>query len=84
MALNIHQSVFSELADFLVERPTLEAMIEHRLPDDLAERVHELLDKNRENNLTRDERDELNLYLAADHFMTLLKAKARLKLEGKE
>jgi hypothetical protein len=83
MALNIQQSVLSELADFIVSQPTLEAIIAYSLPESLEQRAHELLEKNREENLTRDEREEMEHIIAVEDVITLAKAKARLKLLGK-
>jgi hypothetical protein len=83
MALNIQQSVLSELADFIVSQPTLEAIITYSLPESLEQRAHELLEKNREESLTRDEREEMEHILAMEDMITLAKAKARLKLMGK-
>jgi hypothetical protein len=83
MALNIQQSILSELADFIVSQPTLEAIIEYSLPESLEQRAHELLEKNREDGLTRDEREEMEHIIAVEDVITLAKAKARLKLLGK-
>lgn len=83
MAVNTRTMIFVELADFLVEQPDLEAIIEYQLPEAMQDRVHELLDKNREEGLSIDEREEMQHYLAANHFMSVLKSKARLKL-GKQ
>jgi hypothetical protein len=84
MALNIQQSIFSEVAEFLVSRPSLETLAEYQAPDAAQERVALLLEKNREEGLTPDEREEMDQYLTISHLLTLMKAKARLKLAGKE
>jgi hypothetical protein len=83
MALNMHESIFSELADFIVSQPSLEAIIAYRVPEALEQRIHDLLEKNREESLTADERAEMDKFLAMSHLMTLTKARARLRLEGK-
>lgn len=84
MTLNIQQSIFSELADFIVSQPTLDAIAAYRVPETLEQRVQELLEKNREEGLTPDEREEMHQFLAMSHLMTLAKAKARLKLVGEK
>jgi hypothetical protein len=83
MAINTQTLVFGELADFLLTQPAPEEIVEYRLPEALERRAHALLDKNREMTLTREEREEFNHFMSADHFMTVMKAKARLKLSGK-
>ena len=83
MALNMHESIFSELADFIVSQPSLEAIAAYRVPAALEQRIHDLLEKNREEGLTADEREEMERFLAMSHLMTLTKARARLKFEGR-
>jgi hypothetical protein len=76
-------AIFMELADFLVSQPTLEAIADYRVSEAVNERVHYLLEKNREEGLMPDEREEMTRFLALSHLMTLAKARARLKLAGK-
>lgn len=45
------------------------------------ERVSSLLTRNQEGHLTADERAELDEYLRADAFLSVLKSKARLSLK---
>jgi hypothetical protein len=80
MTVNVQQSIFSELAEFIVSQPTLESIVDYRVPAELDQRVHDLLEKNREEGLTGEEREEMDKFLAISHLMTLAKAKARLKL----
>jgi hypothetical protein len=83
MTLNVQQSIYSELADFLVSQPSPEAIAEYKVPPAVQQYIDELLDKNREGGLSAEERLELEKILAVSHVMTLAKAKARLKLAGK-
>ncbi len=69
------------VTDFLGSAPTLEEIAAYRLPPDLQDRAHQLLDRNRAGMLTPDERSEMNEFSQIDHLMTLVKAKARLKLQ---
>jgi hypothetical protein len=80
MTLNVQQSIFTELAEFIVSQPGLEAIAAYRMPATLDQRIHDLLEKNRESHLTPDEQAEMDKLLAMSHLMTLAKAKARLKL----
>jgi len=75
------KSIKDVVTDFLGSAPTLEAIAAYRLPDDLQERAHELLDKNREGSLSDDERHEMEEFRLIDHLLTLVKAKARLTLK---
>lgn len=73
-----------EITDFLLSRPTEKQIIDFKVSDALNQRLHHLLDKNRDESLTSDERTELERFLHYDHLFTILKAKARLKLADTE
>jgi hypothetical protein len=68
------------VTDFLGSAPSLEEIVAYRLPDELQERAHYLLQKNRDNSVTNEERAEMDEFRQLDHLLTLVKAKARLKL----
>ena len=59
--------------------PTVEEIAAYRLPDNLQERAHDLLERNRAGSLTTEERAEMEEFRQLDHLLTLVKAKARLK-----
>ena len=80
MAINMQQSIFGEVADFIVAQPSLEAIIAYRVPTAIQERIDDLLEKNREEGLTAEESEEMTKMLAVSHLMSLAKAKARLKV----
>lgn len=71
-----------EVVDFLLTRPTDEQILAFRLSTETQALASELLEKNREGTLSRDERYELDKLLHLDTFMTLLKAKLRLKMKS--
>lgn len=75
------RSVFGEITDFLATNPTPEEIIAYRLPDDLQDRAHDLLERNGEDELTPEEREEMMDFVRVDQMMTLLKAKMKLKLK---
>lgn len=75
-------SLFDEITDFLVSSPAPEQIVAFQTSDVLNERLHELLEKNRESRLSAEEQTELNRFLEIGHLMTVLKAKARLKIAG--
>jgi hypothetical protein len=72
------------ISDFLASEPTLEQLAEYRLPDDLQQRAHALLDMNRQGTLTTADRAEMEDFRRMDQLLTLTKAKARLRIERKK
>jgi len=78
------ETLFDEITDFLLSRPTPEQIVAFEASEMLNERLHELLDKNREEGLKAEENAELESFLKIGHLLTILKAKARLKLSGDE
>ena len=81
MEINITQSIFSDLADFLVSQPTLDDIVSYRVSDSVQTYMDNLLEKNREEGLSTHERIEMEKLLAVSHLMTLAKGKARLKIK---
>jgi hypothetical protein len=74
-------TVFTVITDFLATNPTPEEIIAYRLPENLEERAHELLERNSEDLLSLEEREEMLDFVRVDEMMSLLKAKMRLKLK---
>jgi hypothetical protein len=72
------------ITDFLATIPSSEQIVSFRLPEHLEQRAHELLELNRQNRLTDDERAELEDFMRMEQFMTILKIKARLHLSKDE
>jgi hypothetical protein len=83
MAINIQQSIFSELADFIISQPSLEVIAAYQVSVSVQQRIDYLLEKNTESDLSPEERQELEKILVMTDFMNLAKAKAKLKLAGK-
>jgi hypothetical protein len=83
MTVNVHQSIFAELADFLVTQPTLEELATYKVSSEVQHHIDDLLERNREEGLSVQERLELEKILALVQMMDLAKAKAQLKLAGK-
>lgn len=69
-----------EITEFLLSQPTAIEVIDFRASPQLDERLHELLDKNREDEISPDEEAELEAFLQYGHLLTTLKIKARKKL----
>lgn len=74
------RTVFDEVTDFLASDPTPEQIIAYQLPNNLQARVHELLEKNGEGELSEQERGELTDYARIENMMGLLKVKTKIKL----
>jgi hypothetical protein len=83
MAVNVQQSIFSEIAEFIVSQPSLDEIANYHVPAHIQQRIDYLLDKNNENRLSSEERMEIEKLLAAVDIMDIAKLKAMLKLAGK-
>lgn len=83
MVFNVHQSIFAELADFLVTQPTLEQLAMYKVSSGMQQHIDDLLEQNQEEGLSSQERLEMEKILAVVQMMDLAKAKAQLKLSGK-
>jgi hypothetical protein len=84
MAVEVGQSIFSEVADFLVSQPSLEALAGYHIPSAIQQHLDDLLAKNSEGALGADERLELEKVLAVVRLMDVSKLKAKLKLAEAE
>lgn len=65
------------VADFLACKPSDEQVLSCHMPPDLQARVNFLLDLNGADELSRDEAQELDEFLRANGFVSLLKAKIK-------
>ena len=83
MAINLQQSIFAELSDFIVSQPNLEAIANYQISSSVQQHLDFLLEKNRDSKLTVEEEDELDKILLLSDLMNLAKVKAKLKLSGK-
>lgn len=75
------RTVFDEITDFLATEPSAQEIIAYHLSDELQARLDELLDKNGEDLLSPEGREELFTFLKADQMFSLLKTKMKLKLK---
>ena len=82
MSFAPERTVKDVVTDFLGSAPTLDQIADYRLPDEFQEWAHNLLEKNRTGSLTEDERMQMEEFRQIDHLLTLVKAKARLKLKA--
>src|SRR5258708_12717429 len=75
------KSLIEIVTDFLGSAPSLQEIAVYRLPDELQDRAHQLLDKNRLGSVTDEDQTEMEQFRLMDHLLTLIKAKARLDLQ---
>lgn len=76
----VRPTAYDEVFEFLTSTPSPEQIIAFRPSEATQERLGYLLDQNRNDKLTTDERTELDEFMKIEHFMRMLKAKAHLKL----
>jgi hypothetical protein len=69
-------SVYGEVLDFLIKRPTPQEIAAFKVSLQAQERLRTLLEKNQEATLTPEETAELDVYEQLEHLMLLLKARA--------
>lgn len=69
-------AVYTEVLDFLLQRPTPAEIIDFKVSPQIQERLQTLLSKNREATLISEEVAELDVYEQLEHLMILLKTRA--------
>jgi hypothetical protein len=69
--------IYQEIIDLLTSGPNAGQLVAFKISDPAQERLEELLRRNREEELTAEERAELNTYLRLSEYLTKLKARAR-------
>lgn len=79
-AVQQHFSITEEILEFLTTSPTLEQIIAFQPSEALKQRSHYLMDQNRKNMLAAEERAEFDELLRMNHFVNMLKIRARQKL----
>jgi hypothetical protein len=83
MAFAPPQILFDEITDFLSSAPSIDEIVAFQPSERLNQRLHELLDKNTENTLSSDERQELEEFMRMNHLLKMIRIKSRLKQMGK-
>lgn len=76
----VQSPIFEEVLDFLGAAPSLEQIIAFQPSDAIQERSHYLMEQNRHDVLTSDERSELDELLRMNHLVNMLKIRARQNL----
>ena len=72
----VPNEVYRYILDFLASNPSPQAIIDFKLNQTMQERISELLDKNRANELTAEESAELDSYERLNRFVRKFKIQA--------
>lgn len=80
MVLAYPPEQFAEILDFLVSAPSREAIIAFKPSSRMEARLADLMYKNKQGTLNEDERQELEAFMQLNHFVNMLKIRARKKL----
>jgi hypothetical protein len=75
-------TLWDEILNFLAEVAAPEQVIAFQASPALQARASELLERNRENTLTPEEKAELEEFARINHLVSMLKIRARKKLAG--
>ncbi len=70
----------TEIARFLANHPTPEQIVAFHPSSEVAERAYELIQTEREDALTEEERQELESYVVIEYLMELVKLEAQRQL----
>jgi hypothetical protein len=68
---------YFEIIDFIAAGTTPEAVAAFRPSPEAQQRVSELIEREKESDLSRDERAELEHFMELEHILRMAKAKAR-------
>jgi hypothetical protein len=74
--------VHDEIIELIARGTTPQSVINFHLSDTAQNRLEDLIYNSKNNELTQDEKQELNAYLMLENIMTLAKAKAHQYLSG--
>ena len=76
----ISNRALDEIVNFMASAPSAEAIIAFRPSEVTRQRVLDLLDREKDNELTDSEKSELDHYQILEHLFRLTKARARHNL----
>ena len=72
--------VYSEIIDFIAAGSTPNDVVSFRPSPAAQSRVNELMEKQKSDELTKAEKNELESFVTLEHIMRMAKAKARILL----
>lgn len=68
------------VVEFLAASSKPQDILAYKLPADLQERASYLLERNREGEITLEEKEELDQFVFLEHIFRMAKARARMQL----
>jgi hypothetical protein len=71
--------VYEEIIDFLAGGFTPDSLIAYQPSEEAKQRVENLIRREKNEDLSREETSELNHYMELEHILTLAKARARAR-----
>lgn len=80
MAMTTLTQAEREIIELLSRRPTPQEIVAFHPSGEATERAYELIDIERERDLTDEERRELDIYVYLEHFMGMMKIEAHRQL----
>jgi hypothetical protein len=80
MQVSTPNGMFDEVIGFLAAAPGIEEIVAFQPSETLKERSRYLLERNRLDTLTGEERAELDEFTRMNHFINMLKIRARQRL----
>jgi hypothetical protein len=75
-------TIVDEILDFLASTPTPEQIVAYQPSKTVQGRLRALLNKKQSSGLTPEEQAEFDEFTQINHFMSLLKIRARKKLDA--
>ena len=82
MTINVNVPIYQEFLEYLAQIATPEQILAFELSEAMQDHIEDLLDKNSDNRLTPDERQELEQIQQFDRISYLLKARAAAALKS--
>jgi hypothetical protein len=70
---------YEEIIEFLAAGFTSDSLIAYQPSEETKSQVEDLIRREKNEGLTREESSELNHYMELDHILTLAKARARAR-----
>jgi len=78
--MDVTASAEQEIVDFIASGTTPDSILSFRPSIEAAQRLEDLIDREKDGVITADEKSELDHCLHLEHLMRMAKAKARLIL----
>jgi hypothetical protein len=75
--MDVASPAYLEIIDFIAGGTTPEAVADYRPSSEAQRRVAELIQREKDSNLSADERAELDHFMELEHILRMAKARAR-------